>query len=721
MLETQLAIPLTRYRLRAVLRYTNRHFLTYALMPDETATLHWAKFDDLKGLVEWEDPTVSEQSGNTFDFMLFYERMAADEKPATTGEGEGVTRPGDAATKAIDISSGEEDSDEEDSDEEDYDTEEEVYEELPADFGHEVEYDGLPDALAAEYASEYESLDDGSVMSSEDEDFDDDLVMPDFGDLTLEAQAQEISIVFQQATEPEVITEDVRETLLANSKQVLIVGSMLAEALQKQAQGDNFESSGRSSTSSDDEMRDQSADDLPAIDPPSKHSEHMLRVFRNMPAYKKGVCLAQGTQEASDLLEDDQHHHGLLRKLHLYTGRAIMMCKELHEADSAPEDHSSALFKAIPTLRGRDMGLRLGSYYRSVAIFLSKQPEPEPFDICNAYLCSSYATEMGWKLDDLQVTQNDRDSKVRDLEDRNKALEAQVAELQVQLQDLKVTKPAVKPDMSTMSAADFFEHMQHMQSVMQSVVQESRRFILPDQGADQAKLDEMEVDQPVTSIIPGHGPDAPHKKQDVVMSEDLLDPPVTSGLPVSGQDVSQEDPHEDLSGISPKEGGVTQPKLGTGKLKSNQKTTTSPKEAPPPTKPLGSPTKGLPKQSKGGLPNFMSTTAAAAAKSRPAASKSDTKPDVAPITRAPIRVDYRPKTRAATRAETRAGVSAEGQASARPETPPVRQPATSLAAPETREEVHTGGRRRLGHRGDVSPVSPSDTPTKKVRGKGGKK
>jgi hypothetical protein len=54
--DDRVKLPLTRYKLQAVLRYDYRHFLTYAFAPDDNKTMYWAKFDDLEGRVVWEDP-----------------------------------------------------------------------------------------------------------------------------------------------------------------------------------------------------------------------------------------------------------------------------------------------------------------------------------------------------------------------------------------------------------------------------------------------------------------------------------------------------------------------------------------------------------------------------------------------------------------------------------------------------------------------------------------
>jgi hypothetical protein len=54
-------------------------------------------------------------------------------------------------------------------------------------------------------------------------------------------------------------------------------------------------------------------------------------------------------------------------------------------------------------------------------------------------------------------------------------------------------------------------------------------------------------------------------------------------------------------------------------------------------------------------------------------------------------------------------------AAARPETLVEQLADGGQPAPATREEPHTGGRRRIGYVPDISPPSPSATPTKKQR------
>ena len=69
--------PLTKYKLRALIRHINGHFFTYALTPDTEGTLHWARFDDCRERVAWESPITSnsQNASHKHDFMFFYERV----------------------------------------------------------------------------------------------------------------------------------------------------------------------------------------------------------------------------------------------------------------------------------------------------------------------------------------------------------------------------------------------------------------------------------------------------------------------------------------------------------------------------------------------------------------------------------------------------------------------------------------------------------------------
>jgi hypothetical protein len=73
-----------------------------------------------------------------------------------------------------------------------------------------------------------------------------------FGELDPEAKAQKIAAVYQDVAE--LVTSDAKEELLANAQQVLVAGSMLAKALRKQEQGDDYKASAESS---DEEMLGQ--------------------------------------------------------------------------------------------------------------------------------------------------------------------------------------------------------------------------------------------------------------------------------------------------------------------------------------------------------------------------------------------------------------------------------------------------------------------------------
>jgi hypothetical protein len=133
----------------------------------------------------------------------------------------------------------------------------------------------------------------------------------------------------------------------------------------------------------------------------------MLQTFKDMTPHAKGICLAQGVENASLLLEEVLHNldnFDIVRKLYLYTARAIMLCKQLHEIDNHPQDDNPTLFEKMPSLRGRVRGLRLASCYRGFGkLLLNMKNTDNMSDICNMYLCASYVTEIGWQLDDLRV------------------------------------------------------------------------------------------------------------------------------------------------------------------------------------------------------------------------------------------------------------------------------------------------------------------------------
>jgi hypothetical protein len=365
---------------------------------------------------------VSEQTDNNFDIMLFYERTVAGKEYVVeedVQEGDGPAATSDTPDKAISNFSGtEESSDEQGSaHEEDSDDDEEASdeegdsekdtsrdeEELHIDYGY-----GPDDAefLAAEGRRYLESRDE----ENSDDEFDDDELDSEFsvdtddldpeyvfGELHPEAKAQEFAAVYQKVAEH--ITGDAKETLLDNAQQVLVVGLMLAKSLRKQEQADDCKTSARSS---DEEMPGQ-----PTPEDQTSGPGNMLQTFKSMTAHAKGICLAQGAGNASLLLEEVSHNldnFEIIRKLHLYTARAIMLCKQLHDIYNPPQDDNPTLFEKMPSLRGRVRGLRLASCYRGFGkLLLNMKNTDNMSEICNMYLCASYVTEMGWQLDDLQV------------------------------------------------------------------------------------------------------------------------------------------------------------------------------------------------------------------------------------------------------------------------------------------------------------------------------
>lgn len=66
----------TKYKLKALIRWRDSHFFTYALTPDDSGSLHWCRMDDTLHNVGWETPITSvPQIGHSYDFMFFYERV----------------------------------------------------------------------------------------------------------------------------------------------------------------------------------------------------------------------------------------------------------------------------------------------------------------------------------------------------------------------------------------------------------------------------------------------------------------------------------------------------------------------------------------------------------------------------------------------------------------------------------------------------------------------
>jgi hypothetical protein len=198
--------------------------------------------------------------------MLFYECTLAGEEDVPEGDDHAATS--DTPEKAISISSGtgessdeqgsahEEDSDDDELSDEEEDSEEDTSkdeEKLHIDYGY-----GPPDpkVLAAKARQRLESRNEDtsddeldSENSVDTDDLDPNYV---FGELDPEAKAQKIAAVYQDVAE--LVISDAKEELLANAQQVLVAGSMLAKALRKQEQGDDYKASAESS---DEEMLGQ--------------------------------------------------------------------------------------------------------------------------------------------------------------------------------------------------------------------------------------------------------------------------------------------------------------------------------------------------------------------------------------------------------------------------------------------------------------------------------
>ena len=308
--------------------------------------------------------------------------------------------------------------------------------------------------------------------------------------------------------------------------------------------------------------------------------------------------------------------------------------------------------------------------------------------IYNMYLFRSYVTEMGQQLNDLEDAQLEYDSTVAALEarsdafqsqigtlearndtlkthnntlrSRNDALQAQLDQLQAQLHALQAEKEAANPNISALSRPELLEHLQSVFEHLQSVVQESRKFFVPGQttegDSDQTKMDQSgNLVSDVTS-----GMQTEQEKQDVDMT---------------GTAASSHTPDNDANDTQPSPKTPHKPKDKSQASAPSPAPAASTAPSPSKSHAAGSPRKGQTKQSKGSVPGFMGTTAAAAARSRPPISKT----------------------------------------AGRPETPTGQTGGTGQPAPATREEIHTGDRRRLGHIPNISPHSPSATPSKKQR------
>lgn len=104
---------------------------------------------------------------------------------------------------------------------------------------------------------------------------------------------------------------------------------MLAESLREREPGDDSESS--------EEPSDQKMLDQPMNECQTSGSGNMLQNFEDMTAYAKRICLAPGAKDAFKTLNRHAHYVDnieVVRRLHLYAGRAIIWCKKLHEFSS---------------------------------------------------------------------------------------------------------------------------------------------------------------------------------------------------------------------------------------------------------------------------------------------------------------------------------------------------------------------------------------------------
>jgi hypothetical protein len=641
----------------------------------------------------WDDPVrpVSEQTGNLFVLMLFYEcTVAGEEDVVVEGvqEGDDHAETSDTPEKTISISIGteessdeqfsahEEDSDDGEVSDEEEDSEEDTSqdeEELHIDYGYGPAY---PEVLATQARKHLESRDEDSSDDELDDDeldsefsVDTDDLDPNyvFGELEPEAKAQEIAAVYQDVAE--LVTGDAKEELFANAQRVLVAGSMLAKSLQKQEQGDDYKASAESS---DEEMLGQLKQGGQ-----TSGSWNMLQIFKGMTAHAKGICLAQGTENASLILEEDLHKRenvdiARIRKLHLYTGRAMMLCKQLHEVDSPSQDGNSTFFEEIPSRRGRNRGLRLGSCYRRFGkLLLDMKDTDNMSDIFNMYLCGSWVTEMGFQLDDLwnesfrvpytiagfktrwDTEKNALETQKSTLQSRNNtlqtqkktlaiqnlelksykfilgsqnnALQAAVKQLQAQLRALHIEKAAAKHDVSALKSHKFI--LESRNDTLQAQVNQLQAQLhalkiekvaaRPDVSAlsGPEMFEQMQSFQPLLQasrkfLVPEQTITGDSNQTKIATSDTLMGD-VTSDLPTK-----QEKPDIDMArtAASPHVCMLPDTPIKDPKTRGNH-------SALPLSKAVGSFTKGSSKQPKRGVPGFMSPTAAVAAKSRPPVSK----------------------------------------------------------------------------------------------------
>lgn len=91
-------------------------------------------------------------------------------------------------------------------------------------------------------------------------------------------------------------------------------------------------------------------------------SGNMLQTSKDMTADAKRSCLAQGAKDAFKPLEGHAHYVDtieVVRRLQLYAGRAIMLCKKLHEFSSEVQPISVSLHKKLSSASLVDFSLGL--------------------------------------------------------------------------------------------------------------------------------------------------------------------------------------------------------------------------------------------------------------------------------------------------------------------------------------------------------------------------
>jgi hypothetical protein len=288
----------------------------------------------------------------------------------------------------------------------------------------------------------------------------------------------------------------------------------------------------------------------------------------------------------------------------------------------------------------------------------------------NLYYYGFHTDDLGWKLHELQVKpKSDASDKTRNeaLYSHNQSLQAQVDTLTQQVEDLQLHVSST--DTTSKKDVRFSDDNDPMQQLHAA---------LPSKSA--SELHKL-------------GQDLHKLGQDVWRELGKFLPSAPASSTVPQDEVPQRSPeiHESPKGV----GNVSPRPVQRGSGSPSHDKTSSPARDKGPG-------------AKAKVPGYLKGTAAAEAKRAATVS--------GPVTGG---TRTRPETRTTTRPETRLMTRPETRTAARPATPKT----SGKPAPGTREEVHTGDRRRFGHTilGD-SPPSPStlaaETPKKGKSTKG---